>query len=398
MIRLALCITELNVGGAEQALCELAVRLDKERFAVEVYSLQARPSTAQQSCVHRLEAVGISVHFLGMRGSSESSWSKRCCVTATFSLFSGFFRLRELLRRQRPDVFLSFLFHANFLGRLAARSVGVRHIFSGIRVAERGKRLHLLLDRLTSSWVETYVCVSNSVAEFTRKAGKIPPNKIVVIPNGIEISTHESPSTYELFSVNAGRPKRIIFIGRLTHQKGLDWFFSTFPTWLQNLPDWEVWIVGEGEERQKLSNMLQKPEFDGIRERIVMTGWRADAAKLLAESRLLVLPSRWEGMPNVVLQAMAAGLPVVATAAEGVAELLGANTKLVEFGDTAALSNQILEMAQNEDLAANQGRKNFNRAVQHFQIETVVKQYEQLFENCRDQSFHCHASHELPVG
>ncbi len=358
MIKLAFCITELNIGGAERALCELAVRLDKGKFSVAVYSLQAKPCQEQSACVEMLEASGIPVHFLDIK----SPWS----------LLTGFFELRKKLRRQRPDIFVSFLFHANFLGRLAARSLGIRHIISGIRVAERARRSYILLDKWSSHFVKTYICVSDSVAEFTRTVGKIPAEKIVVIPNGV--SSAGTPAS--MF-----RQNRIIAIGRLTHQKGLDWFFATFPEWLDKLPGWGVWIVGEGEERETLTKMLAQPEFDGIRDQVNMMGWRADAAELLAASRLLVLPSRWEGMPNVVLQAMAAGLPVVATNVEGVAELLGSNERLVEFGDTAALAEQILLIAQNEELAEELGQANFDRAARHFRMESVVEKYEKLFEN-----------------
>jgi hypothetical protein len=93
-----------------------------------------------------LEAAGIPVFFLD--------------ITGLWSLPGGFCKLRRLLKERRPDVFLSFLFHANVLGRLAARSVGVERILSGIRVAEKRANRHLTLDRWTSRFVEKYICVS----------------------------------------------------------------------------------------------------------------------------------------------------------------------------------------------------------------------------------------------
>ena len=366
MIDLAFCITELNIGGAERALCELAIRVDKSRFRVKVYSLQSRPVDDTVSCVPMLEAAGIPVRFLDMKGPT--------------SFLPGFFRLRKLLKEQKPDIFLSFLFHANFLGRLAAQSIGIRHIVSGIRVAEHEKRWHLILDRWTSRYVEKYVCVSDSVADFTHAEAKIPSEKIVVIPNGIEM-----PDSVE----NSERQNRIIFIGRLAYQKGLDWFLETVPTWLPKLPDWELWIVGDGEERKTLTDRLLAPAFDAVRDRTTLTGWRVDAPSLLAKSRMLVLPSRWEGMPNVILQAMAVGIPVVVTAVEGVLELLGpeAGEQTCVFGQSEVFSEKILAIAKNELLAERLGRMNRLRVNENFRLETVVETYERFFENMIERRF-----------
>ncbi|MDR1962340.1 MAG: glycosyltransferase [Planctomycetaceae bacterium] len=359
-LKLAFCITELYIGGAERALCELAIRLDKTRFSVTVYSLQARPENDTMSCVPRLEAAGISVRFLNMHGRK--------------SFPIGFFRLRKFLKEQQPDCVLSFLFHANLLSRLAAWSLGIKHVFSGIRVAEKKARWHLTFDRWTSRLVEKYVCVSHSVATFSETVGRLPKEKIVVIPNGIDVTP---------FSLPVEKRNWIIFIGRLTQQKGVDWLVNTAPHWLLKLPDWKLVIVGDGEERDGLLIRIKSGnDYEGSESnQIVLTGWRADAAKLLTMSKILVLPSRWEGMPNVVLQAMAAGIPVVATEVEGISELLGENAadQTCRFGDDKMLTERILTLATDSDLAEQLGNKNRNRAKQFFSMETVVRSYEELF-------------------
>ena len=113
-------------------------------------------------------------------------------------------------------------------------------------------------------------------------------------------------------------------IGRLDRQKGLDWLLETAAIWLPQLPRCDLLLVGQGPERRKLEAQCRGL---GIGDRVHFAGWRPDVAEILAASRLLVLPSAWEGMPNVVLEAMAAGLPVVATDVEGVRELLGAGCR-----------------------------------------------------------------------
>jgi glycosyltransferase involved in cell wall biosynthesis len=358
-MKLAFCITELNIGGAERAMCELAVRLDKTRFSVTIYSLQAPPDGESKSCVPILEAAEIPVRFLNMRG--------------LLSFPAGFFRLRKLLKEQQPSIFLSYLFHANFLGRLAARSVGIKHIYSGIRVAEKKDTWHLFFDRWTNQWVEKNICVSRSVAEFTETVGRLAKEKIIVIPNGIDIMP--------ISKTSEKKSNRVIFVGRLTYQKGLDWFLETTPDWLEQLPEWECWIVGDGEDRNRLMNILNSNDYNSVRNRIKFFGWRSDILELLVTSKILVLPSRWEGMPNIVLQAMSVGLPVVATDVEGISELLGENSaaQTCRFGDHKTITERILTLATNSDLAEQLGNQNREQVQKFFSIDTVIRRYEELF-------------------
>jgi glycosyltransferase involved in cell wall biosynthesis len=340
----------LNVGGAERVMCELAIRLFDRGHSVTVYSLQPRPNGT--SCVTQLETVGIPVKFLDIRGM--------------FSLLNGFGKLRKLLKEQSPDVFVSFLFHANFLGRIAAYRAGIKHIVSCIRVAERSAKWHLFLDWCTSGLVERYICVSDSVAEFSRTVGGLPANKISVVHNGISITPEVKNNT----------ANKIIFVGRLDYQKGVDWLIQTLPAWLAKLEDWELVIVGDGVFRDKLETWIDTP----LRNRVKILGWRADAVELISESKIILLPSRWEGMPNVLLQAMSNAKTVVATNVEGVTELLGnlAEQQTCQWGDTEQFAQKILNLANNPELAKKIGRENRARIISDFSIDKMIKQYEQL--------------------
>ena len=372
MLRLAFCITELHVGGAERALCDLAVRLDRSRFDVAVYSLQSRPVDDAKSCVPMLEAAGIPVFFLDMKGP--------------WSFLGGFFKLRRLLKKRKPDIFLSFLFHANFLGRLAARSVGVQHILSGIRVAERKAKWHLRLDRWTSRFVEKYVCVSRSVADFSETVGGLPRSKLVVIPNGVDVDRFKNAEKADLSVVGVPpETKKAIFIGRLDYQKGVDQLLDLVPNWLERCPDWELLVVGGGtpqggtrglqsplSQRERGHDVTALP-YGGAAKRVHFLGWRSDVLELLAASDLLVLPSRWEGMPNVVLQAMAAGLPIVSTPVEGVAELLG-DAATEQIAEIDRFVDRLIAVPQIPGL----GERNRRRVAEHFAIERTVTEYETL--------------------
>jgi len=290
------------------------------------------------------------------------------------------YSLRRLLARQKPELVQTFLFHANLLGRLAARRVGVPRVLSGIRVAEWHNRWHLRLDRLTSSMVDRYVCVSQAVADFSAHVGKLPEDRLVVIPNGVDSKKYPAqPADLQSLGIEAGH-RVVIWVGRFEPQKGVRWLVESAPGWLTKSPDRSLLLVGKGPERQSLERWCQR---QGLGSQVHFAGWRSDVPQLLAASQILVLPSRWEGMPNVVLQAMASRLPVVATDVEGVRELLGpeAEQQTVLFGDSAALASRIEWLLTHSQEAAQLGHSNRLRAQNQFSLKRMVRTYEALWRS-----------------
>ena len=366
-MRVALCITELDIGGAERALVELATRLDPARFDPVVYCLQPRPSSDEASCVPPLEAAGITVHCLGARRGWHIPGALR--------------RLKRLLAEQKPDVVQTFLFHANVIGRIAARRAGVRHVVSGIRVAERHNRWHLWLDRLTTGLVDRHVCVSQAVADFSAEHARLPADRLVVIPNGIDPDRYPAERRADLQSCGlpAGR-RAITYVGRLDRQKGVRWLLETAPLWLDRLPDCDLLLVGKGPEQRALEDGCRE---QGISDRVHLAGWRSDVPEILAASDLLVLPSVWEGMPNVVLQAMASRLPVLATDVEGVRELLGpaADAQVVRYGDTQTFAEKLVALLSDRSLASELGHENRQRVASRFTLDRMLTAYQDLWES-----------------
>jgi len=363
--KIALCITDLDIGGAEQSLVALATRLDRSRFAPVVYCLGPEPALAQASCVPPLREAEVEVHCLGARGALHFLATTR--------------QLRRHFERQGPDLVQTFLFHANVVGRVAARKAGVRRVVCGLRVAERRSRWHLWVDRLTSRMVDRYVCVSQSVARFSATTAGLPPDRLVVIPNGVDLDRYPAgrSDVCAALGIPAGR-RLVSFVGRLEPQKGLPWLLESAQAWLARLPDHDLVIVGKGPDQPRLQKLCRQ---GGIASRVHFVGWRRDVPEILAGSELLVLPSRWEGMPNVVLQAMASRLPVLATDVEGVRELLGeeAGPQIVPFGDTRAWAENLVRILTDRGAAAALGRKNRQRAEQQFSIGRMVRSYEELW-------------------
>ena len=364
--RVALAITDLDPGGAEKALVELATRLDRTRFEPEVYCLSPLPPSDVASCAPPLKQAGVEVHDLGVRSLRD--------------LPRAVARWKALLQRQKPLLLQTFLFHANLAGRWAARRAGVPWVISGIRVAEP-RHWHRWADRLTSRLVDRYVCVSDAVARFSHQQGGLPQRKLVVIRNGIDLAKY--PAVAADRRPPAGLPlgrRLVLCVGRLERQKGLDWLLRTAPQWLARLPDCDLVLAGKGPDQSRMQRLAQRL---GIADRVCFAGWRNDVPEILAASELLVLPSRWEGMPNVVLEAMASRRPVLATKVEGVSELLGVEdeAQTVNWGDSQGLVAKLVRLLSDRPLALELGEKNRRRAEQEFSIDRVVAAYEALWSD-----------------
>lgn len=373
-LRVALCITGLEYGGAEKCLAELASRLDRTRFEPVVYSLLPRPAEGRPSVAPRLEQAGVETHFVGVR----RAWQFPLAVR----------RLAKSLRQQQPDVVQTFLFHANIVGRLAARRADVPHVLSGIRVAERRGRWRLRLDAATAGNVERHVCVSQAVADHARTVGGLPADRLVVISNGIEVAPYATARPIALADLGMPAGRRLVtYVGRLDSQKRVDWLLKLSGRWLPEAPEHDLLIVGNGP--QKIDMLKRLAERCGIEDRVHFVGWRGDVPAILAASDLLVLPSAWEGMPNAILEAMAAGLPVVATAAEGVRELLGraADAQAVAIDDADGFAAAISLIISNDNLARDLGAQNRRRAESDFSLAGMVRRYEEMFERAASGQF-----------
>jgi glycosyltransferase involved in cell wall biosynthesis len=362
----ALCITGLEPGGAERCAARLAMGLRETHFRTTVYSLMPRPAVGYSQLEGALEEAGVPLHFLGAH-SLASTWRVLGALT-------------RRLKIDQPRVLQTFLFHANLLGRLAARRARIEHVISGIRVAERRRGIRLWLERRTESMVDRHVCVSRAVAEFSRTRGGLSPQKLVVIPNGVDALLFDR--THPVSADDLGLPaggRWIVYVGRLDPQKCVDRLLRMAARFLPELPHHRLLILGEGPDRLHLEADAARR---GLSERVHFLGWRPDVPSVLRASQVLVLPSAWEGMPNAILEAMAAGLPVVSFEVEGVAELLGPNHlgQVVPRGDEDSFSAAVARFAANDQEARRAGEQNRLRARKEFSVQAMVDQYGRLYD------------------
>ncbi len=360
-VRIAFCITDLDPGGAERALVQLVTRLDRGRWEPAVFCLARHGALADE-----LEAAGTQVMCLGAR-----HWSSIWVIL----------RLARELRRFQPAIVQTFLFHANLAGRIAARLAGVAKVVAGIRVAEKRSRVPLWLDRWTNRLVTTNVCVSQAVADFSIGEAGLAPEKIVVIENGVDVKRFKEaqPADLSAFGIPPGSPT-LLTIGRLDRQKGLIDLIEAAAIVAARFPTVHFLLVGEGPERSVIERLIGEK---GLAERVHLAGWRPDVPELLAAGYGVVLSSHWEGMPNVILEAMAAGLSVVATRVEGTAELVldGQTGLLVPIESTQALAETIGRLLADPAMAKALGAAGRERVTAHFSWEQMVARYEALYES-----------------
>jgi glycosyltransferase involved in cell wall biosynthesis len=357
---IALCITDLDPGGAERALVQIATRLDRAVWNPVVYCLSRRGALAEQ-----LEAAGIETH----------------CLDAGPRDVRVISRLTKLLRRQRPQLLQSFLFHANLAGRIAAWRAGVPVVVSGIRVAERQKRWHLALDRWTRRLVTHHVCVSQAVAGYAEHELRLRPGELSVILNGVDAALYAYAPPLDLTTVGVPAGARtLLFVGRLHPQKGVMVLLDAFRQIATEAPDVQLVMVGSGPLAGEAKAWIVA---HNLQSRVHWLGPRNDVPSLMRSATALVLPSLWEGMPNVVLEAMAARLPVVATAVDGTRELLadGVTGWLCEAGSSVALTDQIRAAISDLIRAGEMAARSQVTVQKHFTWESAAAGYDRLWRS-----------------
>lgn len=359
-MRIDLLITELDTGGAEKCCAELAIFLARRGHGVRVIALGPRPPASKDSLVQLLESNRIELHFLG----GQKWWMLPRVVI----------KLRKLLKSDRPDIVQSFLWHANVVSAWVVPSLRIS-LFGGIRVAEPQVSRHAL-DRWAASRSTKTICVSQGVADWCIQTERIDACKLIVIPNGIAIKNDKRAIQSDSHAV-PDDAKILLFVGRLELQKGIDILIEHAKSLLNRLPTHHLVVIGDGSMRHELNSLAEQ----GPHGRIHCLGQRNDVREWMARSELLLLPTRYEGMPNVILEAMIEGLPVVTTRVEGVAELLGdyLQQQSVAKEDWNALFELAVTLSNAPQSRKEISAANRERAESEFALEKQLAQYESLY-------------------
>jgi glycosyltransferase involved in cell wall biosynthesis len=249
-------------------------------------------------------------------------------------------------------------------------------------------RLQRLCRSASLTHVSRFICVSEDNRARHVGAGCLPKDKTVCIHNGVEMPDrvdHAAGVHAELcHAVGLSGDARIVgAVGRITEQKGLRWLIAAVPGLVASVPNAHVVLVGEGELRAELE--AQARSLD-IGDHVHWLGYRADAKTLLLGFDVLAMPSMFEGLPMVLLEAMAAGLPVVAHAVNGIPEAVvhGHTGFLVDVGDVDEFTRRLVEVLGFPHRAAMLGRNARNRAREHFEAGSMARRTAEIYDEVLD--------------
>jgi glycosyltransferase involved in cell wall biosynthesis len=300
--------------------------------------------------------------------------------------------LTGLLGDRGADVLLCHGYKANLVGRVAARRAGVPAV-----AVSRGwtgeclkVRAYEQLDRWHLRFMDHVVAVSDGQADKVRRAG-VPAGKLTVIRNSARGDAFADPDPalrYKLlgqFPGDSGVSRVVLAAGRLSPEKGFDVLAEAAARVLAADPAVGFVVFGEGPERAGLERRVAEL---GIARQFRLPGFTRDLDRLLPWADLLVQSSYTEGLPNVVLEAGAAGVPVVATAVGGTPEVVagGETGRLVAPGDAAGLADRIVELLADAPTRRRMGAAARARMREHFSFSAQAAAYVRLFESLRPQA------------
>jgi len=358
-------IDSFNVGGTETQAVELARRLPATGYEVTVGCLKREGPLED-----RLQGTGIAIREFRSRGGIDSP--------------SG---LRQLLRMswflRSFDIVHTHDLWSNLIGVPAARLAGIPAIVSSRRDLShlewyQGKR------RVCLKWIQNLggAVVKNAapIRDVLLGEDRFDPRKVRVIHNGVDVAKFKSArkDRIRLFP-DAGDGKLVVLVGNMhTDVKGHPWLIAAAPAVLEQFPDTRFVLVGEGEQRSHFEKQVRDL---GFLQSFLFLGRRSDIPEILASCDIAVLPSRAEGLPNAVLEYMAAGLPVIVSRVGGNAELVqdGVTGMLVPSEDSAALSAALLKLLSEPALAARLAQAGHEFTVRNFSFERLVQDVDALY-------------------
>ena len=339
-----------NVGGMEKLLVEFARLTDRDRYKLSFVSLQERGELASQ----------IESHDWPVIAFDKSEGLKPALVV----------KLASYLRSVAPEI-LHTHNTAGFVYGVAAGVIAgiprIIHTRHGQRFESSSRQTRLF--RLMSRWVDRVVTVSSDARRLTIEEG-IAAEKTIAIRNGVDLDRFSLPAKPS--------PGRIAVVARLSPEKDIASLVHAVKILEREAAFSHLDVIGDGRERESLESLVTTL---GLSDRVHFHGIRDDIPAVLANASIFVLPSLTEGISLTLLEAMAAGLPVVACKVGGNPEVVqdGESGFLVPPGDPSALAGAILKLYQDSQLAAKLGQAGRRRVEQHFCIHQMIASYENLY-------------------
>jgi sugar transferase (PEP-CTERM/EpsH1 system associated) len=360
LVQVVHVVTTLAIGGLEKVVFDLARCRTKDRFGIRVICLDSsgvlEPAFSE---------IGVSVEVIGTVGSVPSRVMK----------------LARRLRQLRPHVVHTHNPQAHLHGAWASRMANVPAVVHTRHGRQRAEG-HVLpaLSRIATAWTSRFVAVSEDAARIARDAERVPAAKLSVIHNGIDV---------EQFSADrVPRPQsggRAISVGRLDPIKDQGTLLRAVRLVVDRMPDFRLDMVGDGPSRPELEALR---ETLGLADHVLFHGYQEDVRPLLVAADVFLLSSISEGVSIALLEAMACGLPAVATDVGGNREVIvpGECGCLVPAGSPEALASGMLSVLADAGSFERMRHAARRRIEEQFNLRKVVAQYETVYNLCLARS------------
>jgi glycosyltransferase involved in cell wall biosynthesis len=370
-VRLLHIVGESRFGGAARIILRLGQIAQAEGWQVDI--LTTDPIFQQAVKQHGLGLVNLDV----IRREIRPAWDLR-----------GLVRLSKFLRSEPYQIVHTHTSKAGFVGRLAARLAGVPvivHTAHGFAFHEDSpasvRRFYSALERLASRWCDRIVTVSEFHRAWAIELGMCSPRRIMAIPNGIaEVVRNREVGLAEVRREMGARHGDLVILSmaRLAPDKGLEYLIEAATRLPRTGRRIRIVIAGDGPGRDRLEQLAGRL---GVTDRVAFLGFREDVGDLLAASDLIVLPSLREGLSIALLEAMAAGKPIVATSIGSQREVASRADMacLVRPADALALSEAILRLAGDEALMARLGASARVLYESRYTETRMLQSYRQLY-------------------
>lgn len=354
---------DLAIGGLQQVVVNICRSINRDKFDVSVLCLRELGEF-----VPDVERLGIKVHYLPQKENGTDYFS--------------FLKVAKILRQEKIDVIHTHNTQPFVDGTIGALLSGIKTIVHTDHARDfPDKYRYMAAEHFMSHFAYKVVGVSEHTSENLIHYEKISPNKVLTIENGIdgtrfEITIDKQKKRRELGLRDTGP---VIGLGvRLAEQKGITYMLQAMPQVIKVFPDVTLIIAGDGELKEELQREVRQLN---IEQNVCFVGARLDIPELLQLFDVYVLPSLWEGMPMVLLEAMAAGCPVVATDVGGVPKVIdrGESGLLVKSRNPVQLGTAVVRLLSDKQLQERfviRGLEKFDRK---FSASIMTRQYEKLY-------------------
>ncbi|MEO0114335.1 MAG: glycosyltransferase [candidate division WOR-3 bacterium] len=358
-----------NLGGTEIMLLRFLDNVDRNRFQVIVGAFFDNDPLISE---------------VQKRGFEGKLFRIKNCYNP-FAVLIAFFSVYRFLKSRKVDIIHLYGFYTNILGKIAARFAKTPIVVTGLRMERFGKNFfHSLLARITDSWTDLYIAVSQRTKALMLQKRWLSKKKVIVIHSGIDPKWSASSSKDDNPDTQAPQAPWVGMVGAFNQFKAQEKIVLSAPLVLKNFPTTRFILVGEGKTKERIIRMIAKL---GLKPNFDLFGTVSDIRPILSKLSVFVFASRTEGLPVAILEAMAFGLPVVASCVGGIPELIedGVTGILVKSNEPEEFASAIIQLLSNPAKARLLGKMGRLRIQKEFNLKAMTRRLEEVYHRLAEE-------------